>query len=270
MCDLPREIIKHFGIKVIAAKIIYPDREYSDRVDIEPVDVYQRMPAEIPTTAMPPLSEIKETFEKIYQEGYTHVIALHISGELSGTAQAVKMVAQNFKNLTIEVIDTKTLSMGTGWIILDAARNIANGLSFEKVINNIQRIMPQIEVYYILETLEYLRRGGRIGRVASMLGEFLHLKPIISVDRLGKYFVYCKSRGRNKSIEKLVEIVENAVKEKHINLAVMHGGAAKELEKLVERLRKLPNIKELIYSDISPALGVHTGPGLLGISFYEV
>ena len=115
-----------------------------------------------------------------------------------------------------------------------------------------------------------LFRSGRIGRVASMLGQFLHLKPIISVDREGNYFTYCKTRGRLKSIDKLVEIVENKVKESQIKLAIMNGGASQEFEKLVERLRQLPNINELVTSDISPALGVHTGPGLLGISFYEV
>lgn len=271
MCDLPPDIISRFGIKVLPAKIIYPGEEYNDRVDIQPEDVYQRMPDEVPTTAMPSLHDIRQTIEAICKEGFTHALALHISGGLSGTGQAVKMVARDFeKKLKINVIDTKTLSMGTGWIALDAARNIASGLCFDKVTESLQHIKSKVEVYYIIETLEYLRRGGRIGRVASMLGEFLHLKPIISVDREGNYFTYCKARGRMKSIDKLVEIVEKAVKEKQINLAIMHGGAAAEFEKLVERLRTLPNVREIISSNISPALGVHTGPGLLGVSFYEV
>lgn len=270
MCDLPHEIIQRFAIKVLPAKIIYPGEEYADGVDIMPDEVYRRMPDEIPTTAMPSLHEISETFEQIRHEGFTHVLALHISSGLSGTVEAVKMVARDFENLKIDVMDTKTLSMGTGWIVLDAARNIANGLCFERVVESLQSIQPKVEVYYIIETLEYLRRGGRIGRVAGMLGQFLHIKPIISVDREGNYFTYCKARGRLKSIDKLVEIVENKVKEKQIKLAIMNGGASQEFEKLVERLRRLPNIKELVTSDISPALGVHTGPGLLGISFYEV
>ncbi len=270
MCDLPREIIQKFAINVLPAKIIYPEEEYADGVDIQPDEVYHRMPDEIPTTAMPTRHEISEAFEQICREGFTHVLALHISSGLSGTVESVKMVARDFENLKIYVMDTKTLSMGTGWIVLDAARNIADGLSFERVVESLQRIQSKVEVYYIIETLEYLRRGGRIGRVAGMLGQFLHLKPVISVDREGNYFTYCKARGRLKSIDKLVEIVENKVKEKQIKLAVLNGGASQEFEKLVERLRQLPNIKELVTSDISPALGVHTGPGLLGVSFYEV
>jgi DegV family protein with EDD domain len=270
MCDLPQEIIQKFAIKVLPAKIIYPGEEYADGVDIQPDEVYRRMPDEIPTTAMPTRHEISEAFEQIHREGFTHVLALHISSGLSGTVESVKMVARDFENLKIDVLDTKTLSMGTGWMVLDAARNIANGLCFERVLESLQSIQPKVEVYYIIETLEYLRRGGRIGRVAGMLGQFLHVKPIISVDREGNYFTYCKARGRLKSIDKLLEIVENKVKEKQIKLAVLNGGASQEFEKLVERLRQLPNIKELVTSDISPALCVHTGPGLLGISFYEV
>jgi DegV family protein with EDD domain len=101
-----------------------------------------------------------------------------------------------------------------------------------------------------------------------MLGEFLHLKPIISVNREGTYFTYCKARGRRKSIEKLVQIVQDNIKDKPAYLAVLHGGAKKEAEEMLEKLRSLPNLKEIITSDISPALGVHTGPGLLGVSFY--
>ncbi|MDD2585847.1 MAG: DegV family protein [Syntrophomonadaceae bacterium] len=270
MCDMPREFLNKFNIKCLPAKIIYPEEEYSDRVDIEPEEVYRRMPAEIPKTSVPSLTEIKDMLLKIQNEGFTHLLAIHISSQLSGTYQAVQLVARDFKEMKIKVIDSKTLTMGTGWLVLDAARNLADGITFDKVVERLQNLQPQVRVYYILETLEYLRRGGRIGRVACMIGEFLHFKPIISVEQDGAYSIFCKVRGRKKSIDKLVEIVEQVVKDKQINLAVLSGGTGLEFEKLVERLRKLPNIKELITSDISPALGVHTGPGLLGISFHEV
>lgn len=269
-CDLPRELINRYGINILPLKVIYGDKTYSDRVDIEPGQVYERMPAEIPTTSMPSLHEIKEALQRISNEGFTHVLALHLSSGLSGTSEAVKMVAREIDHLKIKVIDTKTLSLGTGWMVLEAARNIANGLSFRCIYDKLQKIQPRVRVYYIIETLEYLRKGGRIGAVASMLGSLLDIKPIISVDQDGKYFTYAKARGRKKSVAKLVEIVEQAVESRKINLAVVHGGAAGEHRGLLEKLRSLPNINELIASDISPVLGVHTGPGLLGVCFYEV
>lgn len=268
-CDIPQELIKKLNIKMLPLKIIYPGKEYSDRVDITPQDVYDRMPDEIPTTSMPCLGEIKSTIEKIKSEGFTHLLAVHLSSGLSGTFQAVQMAANDIDNMIVKVIDTKTLSIGQGWMVMDAARNIAQGLSFDKVVDQLYKLKPKVQVYYVLETLEYLRRGGRIGKVAAMLGEFLHLKPIISVDEEGKYFTYCKARGRKKSIERLIQIVEENIKDKPAYLAVMHGGARKEAEEILHRLSHLSNVKEIIASDISPALGVHTGPGLLGVSFYE-
>jgi DegV family protein with EDD domain len=269
-CDIPQELIKKLNIKMLPLKIIYPGKEYSDRVDISPQDVYDKMPDEIPTTSMPCLGEIKSTIEKIKNEGFTHLLAVHISSGLSGTFQAVQMAANDIDNMIVKVIDTKTLSIAQGWMVLDAAKNIGRGLSFDKVVDQLYKLKPKVQVYYVLETLEYLRRGGRIGKVAGMLGEFLHLKPIISVDEEGKYYTYCKARGRKKSIERLIQIVEDNIKDKPAYLAVMHGGARKEAEEILARLSHLANVKEIIASDISPALGVHTGPGLLGVSFYEV
>lgn len=270
MCDLPREIIERFGIYVIAPRIIYPYGEFRDRLEITPEDVYNRMPAEIPTTSLPSIEDIMEAFDKIRVDGFTHVLAVHISSALSSTVEVVAMQAKEVKDMTINVIDSKTLTMGTGWMILDAARNIAAGWNFDKVVEHINQVKSQVKVYYILETLEYLRRGGRIGKVAGMLGEFMHFKPVISVDLEGKYFTFAKTRGRIKSIEKLVEIVQKAVQAGPVNLAIMHGGAPEEFQKLVQRLKELPNIKEMIMSDISPALGVNTGPGLLGIAIQEL
>jgi DegV family protein with EDD domain len=269
-CDLPRKYIEELGIRILPLKVIYPYGQYSDRIDIEPEDVYSRMPGEIPTTSQPNLQEIKAAIEKARQEGYTHVLAITLSSGLSGTYQAVKLAAQDFDDIVIEVFDSLTLCMATGWLVLDAARNIAKGLSFEKVMEKVRSLQPKLKAFYVIETLEYLRKGGRIGLVAGMLGEFLNLKPIISVNPEGIYYTYAKVRGRHKSIERLMQVINDQVGNRPINLAVLHGGAKADGEKMLAQLSKLPNVKELIFSDISPALGVHTGPGLLALCFHEV
>ncbi len=270
-CDLPQKLVKEYGIKILPLKVIYPYGQYSDRIDIDPADVYKRMPEEIPTTSQPNLQEIKAMFENARQEGFTHLLALALSSGLSGTYQAMKLAAKDFDDIVIKVFDTKTLSMATGWMVLDTARNILGGLSFEKVLEKLTTLQPKVRAYYVIETLEYLRKGGRIGQVAGMLGELLNLKPIIGVNAEGVYYTHAKVRGRSKSIEKLIDIVVQSVEDRPFNLAVMHGGAQETGEKLLAALRsRLPNIKESIFSDISPALGVHTGPGLLAVCFYEV
>ncbi|MDD4171045.1 MAG: DegV family protein [Syntrophomonas sp.] len=269
-CDLPQKLAEELGIRILPLKIIYPDAEYSDRVDIQPMDVYNRMPGEIPTTSMPNLQEIKAAIEDVRREGYTHLLIITLSSGLSGTYQAMQLAAKDFDDIVIRVFDTLTLSMATGWIVLDTARNILKGLSWEKVLEKLITLQPKVRAFYVIETLEYLRKGGRIGLVAGMLGEFLNLKPIIGVNTEGIYYTHAKVRGRSKSIERLIEILIDSVGNNPSNVAVMHGGAKEEGEKLLARLSKLPNIKELIFSDISPALGVHTGPGLLALCFYEL
>jgi len=269
-CDLPQKLAEELGIRILPLKIIYPDAEYSDRVDIQPMDVYNRMPGEIPTTSMPNLQEIKAAIEDVRREGYTHLLIITLSSGLSGTYQAMQLAAKDFDDIVIRVFDTLTLSMATGWIVLDTARNILKGLSWEKVLEKLTTLQPKVRAFYVIETLEYLRKGGRIGLVAGMLGEFLNLKPIIGVNTEGIYYTHAKVRGRSKSIERLIEILIDSVGNNPSNVAVMHGGAKEEGEKLLARLSKLPNIKELIFSDISPALGVHTGPGLLALCFYEL
>ena len=269
-CDLPPEVIEEHSIHVLPLKIIYGSKEYSDRIDIQPEEVYQQMPEKIPTTAMPGLGEIKDVFRKIRNQGFSKVVAIHLSAGLSGTHDAVKMVAKEIKDLHIEVFDSKVLGIALGFQVWEAARDIKRGLDFAGVVENVKKLQPRIRIYYVLETLDYLRRGGRIGRVEAMLGGILNLKPIISCDDEGKYYTPYKARGRAKSINKLAELVEKAVEEGSIRLAVVHGGAYEEAMKLKERLQGLPNIKEIIFGNISPALGVHTGPGLIGVCYYEV
>ena len=261
-CDIPLELAERYGIKVLPLKVIYPEKEYSDRIDIQPDEVYKNMPDRIPTTSLPSPEEIRAMFERIREEGFTHVLAVHLSSNLSGTYNAVKIAAKDFEGLIVKTIDTKTLSMASGWMVLEAARNIANGFSLEKAADNLQKIRPNIHGFYVIETLEYLRRGGRIGAVASMLGQFLHLKPIISVDQEGKYFTYCKAKGRRKSIEKLVQIVEEKVKNHQIRLAVLNGGSGAEFEALVQRLKDF-NVIDFIFRS-QPCPGCPYWPWLAG------
>lgn len=269
-CDLAPSIIDRYGIHVLPLKIIYDDKDYRDREDIQPEDVYRLMPEKIPTTSTPSLGEIKELLQKAVREGADRILAIHLSSHLSGTLNSVMMAARELKDIKVEVFDSRNLSMGLGFQVYRAAMDAAKGFSLTDIMANLQRTRDKVKVFYVLETLEYLKRGGRIGRVAAVLGEFLHLKPIISVDEEGKYYVHEKARGRKKSIDKLAEIVERIAEKTTINLAVMHGGAQEEARKLKEGLERLPNLKEVFFGQISPALGIHTGPGLIGVAFHEV
>ncbi|NPV91209.1 MAG: DegV family protein [Firmicutes bacterium] len=272
-CDLPEEVLRENGIHILPLKVVYRDKEYHDRIDIQPEEVYAQMPDKIPTTSMPSANEVVELLERLRQEGFREVLAILISSGLSGTHGMVKMIGQQVEHMIVETFDSLSLSMGLGFQVQEAAEKLKSkkDLKLEELKEHLQKIRDRVEVFYVIPTLNYLRKGGRIGMVEGTVGELLDIKPIISINREGKYFTFAKARGRKASLQKLADLARERIGEKTIDLAVLHGGAAKEAEELLEKLKKcLPNLRRSFTGPISPVLGVHTGPGLVGIVFYEV
>ena len=263
--DLAPEMIKEFGIEIIPLHVLYKDREYLDGVNISPAEVYNNMDIEVPTTSLPSPSEIYNLFNRLREAKVTHVLSMHISSGLSGTYETVCQVAKEYKEMVIEVLDSKSLSMGLGFPVLEAARRLRNSTDFQGVVNLAKTVSQHTKLYFVLSTLVYLKRGGRIGYVSGTLGELLNIKPIISVNSEGKYITSAKVRGRDQSLKKLYALLVENTQEGRYNVAIVHGGAEQEARSLWQKVRELPNIKDLLFNQISPVMGVHTGPGLVGI-----
>ena len=264
--DLNHDEIKKYNIHVLPLKIVYKDREYTDRVDISPDEVYNNMEVEVPTTSLPSIEDIERLFIKLKGEGYTHVIAVTISTGLSGTYNSVRLVSENHPEMTFEVFDSRALTLGAGAIVLECGEMINSGKDFEEIVEELPKLRDRIIVYYVLDTLKYLIKGGRIGRVSGSIGELLNLKPIISINKEGVYYTYTKVRGRKQSISKIFDIVKETLDEKKAKVWVLHGGAKEEAQELYKKVLELPNIIQVGFSDISPVAGVHTGPGLIGVT----
>ena len=264
-CDLNNEIIQEYDIKVLPLKVIYPDREYLDRIEITPQEIYDKMPAEIPTTSLPSPAAVMELYKKLQDEGYTHIISIHISSGLSGTFNTVYSVAKEFKNMVIEVLDSKALSMGLGMPVLEAAKTLKNTLSFEAALKQAKKVISNMEVYFVVATLDYLKKGGRIGYVAGTIGEIMQIKPIISINEEGKYYTYDKVRGRKKSLLRLFEIVKEKIDVKNSKVAVMNSAAHEEALEILEKIKPLPKVEKIYSGQLGPVMGVHAGPGLIGV-----
>ena len=270
--DLPKEYQDRYQIYVMPLMIIYKEGEYYDGVNITPEEVYERFNEEIPTTSLPSPETVMNTFKQIKDDGYTHVIAVTISSGLSNTWSMVSSVAREFEGLTITVIDTKNIGIGAGFSAILAGQLLDQGLSYEEVCRRLMENVEHTKLFFCVSTLEYLQKGGRIGLVASLLGTAFDLKPIISCNEDGIYYTVTKVRGRNKSLKKATELAEAfAKKYKRYNLTVMHGGAKEEADKIVLQLKAvLPNIQIMVEGQITPALVVHTGPGLIGIGVQKI
>lgn len=264
--DLNHEEIKKYNIHMLPLKIVYRDREYNDRVDITPDEVYSNMKNEVPTTSLPSMDDIERLFVKLKKEGYTHVIAVTISNGLSGTNNSMRLVSNNHPEMKFEIFDSLALSLGAGAIVLECGEMINSGKGFEEIVKELPKLRDKIKIYYVLDTLKYLIKGGRIGRVSGSIGEFLHIKPVISINKEGIYYTYTKVRGRKQSISKIFDIVKETLQQKKAKVWVLHGGAREEAQELYKKVLELPNIIKSGFSDISPVAGVHTGPGLIGVT----
>lgn len=264
-CDLERDVIARYGIEVLPLKIIYRDSVFLDRVDITPQEVYDGLAAEVPTTSTPSPHDAASALQRLHDRGFTHVLAIHLSSGLSGTYNTVRMVADQFQRLKTAVVDSKSLSMGLGFVVQQAARWVEERVSFESLVERTNSMITRTKGYYVLKTLEYLKRGGRINTVAATVASILDLKPVISIDEYGRYFSYKKVRGRRQSINELLEVVKRAVAAGANRVAVVHGDALEEAQELLVRVKQLPGLIEVAFGQISPAMVVHTGPGLVGV-----
>lgn len=265
--DVPAEVAKAFNIFVLPLQVNYKTQSYFDGVDIDAQTVYERLTTEIPTTSLPSGKIVTDTFEKIEKEGYTHILAVVLSSGLSGTCNLIRLMADQCK-LPLRVIDTKNIGLGSGLSVIKAAQWAKEGFSFEQLQAKVSKIIETTKVFFVLNTLEYLQKGGRIGKVSAFVGQTLDLKPIITCNEEGIYTTVVKVRGRKGSLTRIKEIacsaVEGATK---INIAFAHGDAMDELTKIKDDvLNRLSIVKDVYVGPVSPALGVHTGPGLIGIA----
>ncbi|NTW29267.1 MAG: DegV family protein [Coriobacteriia bacterium] len=266
-CDVPKEYRDRYHMYVVPLTIIYKDAEYRDGVDIQPEDVYARFSEEIPSTSLPSPSVIAETFRQIKADGYDKVIAVDISSGLSGTFGLVSSFGPTPEGLEAHYIDTKNIGIGSGFSAIRAGELIEKGLSFAEVCREVAKAVLSTKLFFCVSTLEYLRKGGRIGLVSAMLGTILDLKPVISCNEEGVYYTVAKTRGRKKSLQGALEqAVKFASGAKEFNITVMHGDAQAEADALLADLKAaLQGYRIAIEGQITPALVVHTGPGLIGI-----
>ena len=265
-CDLDLNTLKENNINLLPLRIIYSNSDYRDRIDISPQEVYDNLEKEVPKTSLPSAQETEEILNKLEEEGYTHVICISISSGLSGSFNALRLALEDHPKLTSFVYDSKILAYPQGEIVLEVAKLIKEGKSYEEIVREIPEIRKRVIGYFTINTSEYLKRGGRIGRLAGTVGELLNLKPIITTDEDGVYYNVAKVRGRKQSLSKMTELLKGYLAKGKCEVAVLHAGCEDEAIKYMNSLKDLTNVVSIKIAEISPALGIHGGPGLIGFS----
>ena len=267
--DIPRALAEEHHIYVVPLRILCSDGEYLDGVDIHNADIYARLHAgELPKTSLPSPEEFTDVVDQILEDGFDGIVAIMMSSGLSGTYNMARLVAEGYSDrVAFKAFDTMNASLGQGMTLLQAAKDVENGMSWEELTERrIPKLIANTKAFFSVDTLEYLMKGGRIGKVTAAAGTLLHIKPVLSFSEDGQLVSVAKARGQKQVMQKLVELTTKACGE-HVryNLAVANGGAPEAMEHLREmQMTALPDYENIWEGEIDGTLSVYIGDGILG------
>jgi DegV family protein with EDD domain len=264
--DLPNEELESLGIVQAPLYIQFPEGEVNS-ADISADEFYNRLEAmrpAVPSTAQPSSGVFHELYRKV-ADASKNILSIHVSSGLSGTINSARVGAEHIRESVVNIFDSMTLSGGERFQVLAAARAAKAGWNLKAILDRLEQIRDRTEVIYTLETLEYLARGGRIGRVQALMGSVLKIKPIIRVDHKdGKYSTVAKGRTVTQNLGTIVDHIADMYGSIPLWATVLHGRFAESAEVLARSMNERLNIKRMEILRISPVLGVHTGPGIVG------
>jgi DegV family protein with EDD domain len=266
---LAPEMARRYGIPVIPQIITFGDESFYEGVDLSSDEFMQRLQSskELPKTAAPPPELFARQFEALAAGGES-ILCIHPSAEVSGTVRSATTAALDFPAVDIRVIDTRTAGSGNGTMVMRAAQWAEDGLSADEIERKLAKLIQCCRVYFLVATLEYLARGGRIGGATALLGSVLQIKPILTITS-GQVDVYQRERTQKRAYGRLKEIViEQAAPGNSSYLSVMHAGVPEQGKGLADELAALTGLELVPIFNVPPAIVVHAGPGILGVAFF--
>lgn len=261
-CGLPQEIAKQHGIQIVPIDLIIDDEPRSNYTTNELIDALTT--ARRVTTSRPSPERFVQAYQTLMEQGCTSIVVATLSSELSGTYESA-LLSRNLTDLDVQVVDTRTVGLGFGFAVLDAARTSQHD-SVDHVAQLIRRQSEHAQVYFYLDSLEFLRKGGRIGAASALIGTALSVKPILQIDQ-GAVMPFAKVRTESKALDRLVEAALSSQSgSRKPRFGVEHLGASDRAEYCAEKLRLAQPGAEIIISEVSAVIGAHAGPGLVAVS----
>jgi DegV family protein with EDD domain len=266
--DLPAQLVQELGITIVPLYVRFGEKVYRDRVDISEDEFYQKLLYDPihPSTIQPTPQDFASVYQKLSLEA-DGIVSIHISAKLSGTCNSALQGKEMIeKGCPIEVVDSQTTSMGLGLIDIAAAIVAKAGEGLQTVMEEVKQAIPNIHLLFLLDTLEYLLRGGRIGKAKALLGQILNVKPVLIL-KDGEVVPAGQVRSRSKGIDRLFDFAKSASNIQ--DLAVVYNTTPDEAQALGERIGTIFDKEQIKLSRVGPMLGVHAGPGALAVAFRE-
>jgi DegV family protein with EDD domain len=269
--DIPIELMQKYPIFVAPLQIIWGEETFRDGIDITNAEFYQRLGQDSvsPTTSQPSSGAFKTLYERLLNEGH-EIVSIHISKRLSGTIDSAEQAKVMLPGAPIEILDSCTSSMALGLQVLNIARAVRQGANLRECKTIFEQSVSLAGVYFMVNTLEFLHRGGRIGGAAAFLGTLMDLKPLLTVTD-GIIDAVEKVRSANKALQRLLDLVEKQVgTTRPVQVSALHTNAPDIARALLERTKQRLNVSQVVeplITDASPVIGAHTGPGCVGLAF---
>jgi DegV family protein with EDD domain len=267
---MPSELVKKYNISVAPQVLIWGDQTYKDGVDIESSEFFTRLKTAkvMPTTSQVAVISFQEIFQNLVDQGY-EVLALLVSSRLSGTVQSAMQARDLMSSARekVNVVDSQSVAMALGFQVLAVARALEDGASLKDAIALAEKSYQSTGVFFAVDTLEFLHRGGRIGGAQRFLGTMLNMKPILAIQD-GRVEGIERIRTKNKAHDRVLElVVERVAGRTPVRVATLHANAAEDARALLTRAEQALNPVESIFTEVSPTVGTHTGPGTVGLAF---
>jgi DegV family protein with EDD domain len=274
--SIPEALIDSLSIHWVAYYIHRGEEVLRDLVTIQRDEFLKWMETarSLPTTASPGPGDYLSTYESLARQGKQEILSLHMTSKGSGAYQAAcvaqSMARESLPDVRIEVVDTRNVSLGQGWMVIEAARAAMAGKNLDNLMALVQRMIPITHMIQTADTLKYLYMGGRIGRAQQMVGTLLNIKPLIGMED-GVIVALGKARSRLNAYKMMVEMIERVAGfGGKIKIAYVHAGALSEVEKIRDLVEARLTCVETLVAELSPALAVHSGPGTAGLCYYPV
>lgn len=271
--DIPKEVCLSLGIEVVPLKVHFGNDTYRDGISLHAEQFYELLThsSTLPTTSQPSPIDFLETYKRINAEPDVQIISLHISADLSGTFQSA-VLAKSMLNEKVDIttIDSRTASYALGGIVVAAAEAAQQGKSKEEILELIEKLIEQSQLYFLVDTLDFLQKGGRIGKAAALLGSLLKIKPILSVEE-GQAVSVDKVRGQKAAVNRIIELFKQKEMANYkVKIMIAHANSLEAAENLGELMKSNFQITSLAYTTLGPVIGTHVGPGTVAVFMFPV
>jgi len=270
--NVPAGIQQECSMHVVPLKVIFNGQTFQDGIDLAPARFYELLQAapELPTTSQPSTGDFVEVYSRLSEEADA-IVSIHLSELLSGTIKSALAARELVNHVPIEILDSRSVSLGLGFMVMAAARAVEEGKGLPEVVEAAQRLIPKMNIIFVVDTLKYLHMGGRIGGASAMLGSALKIKPLLHISD-GEVSPLERVRSKCRAIDRMLEIMAQRLEAENrdgtLRAAVVHADREDEALELQEQVRSRFRPVESYLTDLTPAVGVHVGPGTLGLGWY--